>query len=147
MHVLESASAAFPDSSKFQAMIKSAASTASRKTKILESSRARGRRLGMRAAGTAGLPRIPGFGLPEGTLAADLVTAPKSLHLAMVSTPSNPFLDPAVWKSILANGKSLSLHPRGGLMKLQCCFCVCFFPNILIIFSSRDPVSCEGSIA
>ena len=45
----------------FQAVIKSAASAASPKTKIQESRGASGQRLGMRTAGTARLPCIPGF--------------------------------------------------------------------------------------
>ena len=43
------------------AVIKSAASAASPKTKIQESREASGRRLGMRTAATARLPWIPGF--------------------------------------------------------------------------------------
>ena len=45
----------------FQAVIKSAASAASPKTKIQESRGASGRRLSWRATGTARLPWIPGF--------------------------------------------------------------------------------------
>ena len=45
----------------FQAVIKSAASAASPKTKIQESRGASGRRLGWRATETARLPWIPGF--------------------------------------------------------------------------------------
>ena len=60
----------------FQAVIKSAASSASPKTKIQESRGANGRRLGWRATETARLPWIPAilvFG--EAALAADLITA------------------------------------------------------------------------
>ena len=44
-----------------EVVIKSAASAASRKTKIQESRGASGRRLGFRTARTARLPWIPGF--------------------------------------------------------------------------------------
>ena len=71
------ASAASTDYVKFQAVIKSAASAASRKIKIQESRRARGRRPGMRTAGLGQLPwgLVPWIlGSMEAALAADLIT-------------------------------------------------------------------------
>ena len=74
------ASAASPDSVKFQAVIKSAASAASRKTKN-QGPRSRGahrRRLGMRTTGLGWAPLDLGpcfLVFLEAALAADLITA------------------------------------------------------------------------
>ena len=81
-----------------EAVIKSAASAASRKTKSRgpRSREAPGRRLGKRTAAGRGASLDLGpldLVFLEAALAADLITASISLH---VPIPGNPFLDPAV---------------------------------------------------
>ena len=75
-----------------EAVIKSAASTASRKTKSWNPEDSADDRLAWAGTARHNLGSwILGF--LGAALAADLITAPKSIHVLMAA---NPFLDPAV---------------------------------------------------